>query len=92
VILYEGKGIYKPGGNLTYGYSPEDEDKLLHRDNTLTIRNIDGFLYFFYNGNFVYKTPTEVFFGNEFGLYAGAASSIAVDYIKVSKLNLPTNK
>lgn len=88
-ILYEGSGLNKPSSKNVPEYSDEEQNKIDNRDNTLTIRNIDGILYFFYNGDFVYTTKTQAFFGNELGFHAGEASSMAVDYIKVSLLNYP---
>lgn len=88
-ILYEGSGLNKPRSEKVPEYSEEDQNRIMDRDNTLTIRNIDGILYFFYNGDFVYTTKAQAFFGNELGFHAGEASSMAVDYIKVSLLNYP---
>lgn len=54
--------------------------------NTLTIRKVGDYYYFFINKELVHSTPFQSFYGNKLGFQVAKQTKLHVDYIKVSYL------
>jgi hypothetical protein len=53
-----------------------------------TVRKVKQLYYYFINGNYVDKELANAFYGPAIGFEAGRNTSMSVDYLKVSRLNL----
>ncbi|OQY03116.1 MAG: hypothetical protein B6I20_05690 [Bacteroidetes bacterium 4572_117] len=58
--------------------------------NTLTIRKVNNYYYFFLNKKFIYKMPFENFYGNRIGYKCSGLGTLSVDYLRVSYLEKNT--